>query len=350
MALRIHFTGADVGRVRIASGPDPLWEIVLSLHVLQHRDGGPVFGWWRRHALASLREPSPYGALRLLRRLAPPRGYFPDFLTPAEGSQGLDRGLRAVRATPTEQVRRELALFADRHGNAAPVRALAGGDPAALSQLVAALRWYFDVTLAPHWEPVRAAVDADRAVRLHALGRGGVAGLFETMRPVMRWEPPVLVVDYPVAQDLPLAGRGLLLVPSYFCWQTPVTLADPMLPPVLVYPVPHEPAPERAGRADRSRALAALLGGTRAAVLAAIATDPVTTGELARRTGIAAPTASEHASVLRAAGLITSQRRGSAVLHAVTPLGLALLGRADPPEIRPKLAPALDITPPTGLN
>ncbi|MGW0561714.1 hypothetical protein ACWDZ4_14150 [Streptomyces sp. NPDC003016] len=40
------------------------------------------------------------------------------------------------------------------------------------------------------------------------------------------WRPPVLEVDHPVGRDLQLEGRGLLLIPSYFCWRRPITLID----------------------------------------------------------------------------------------------------------------------------
>jgi hypothetical protein len=32
--LRIHFTGDDLGRTKIASGPHPMWELVNSLQLL----------------------------------------------------------------------------------------------------------------------------------------------------------------------------------------------------------------------------------------------------------------------------------------------------------------------------
>jgi DNA-binding transcriptional ArsR family regulator len=71
-------------------------------------------------------------------------------------------------------------------------------------------------------------------------------------------------------------------------------------------------------------ALAALVGRNRAAALGAIA-DGCTTTELAERVGISLAAASQHASVLRGAGLIASRRQGSAVLHVLTPLGAELL-------------------------
>ncbi|WP_306959389.1 winged helix-turn-helix domain-containing protein [Streptomyces afghaniensis] len=73
-------------------------------------------------------------------------------------------------------------------------------------------------------------------------------------------------------------------------------------------------------------AVTALLGRTRAAVLHTIAEHPgCTTKELAFHTGIAPASASEHASTLRAAKLITTSRHRNTALHTPTPLGIALL-------------------------
>ncbi|WP_410660056.1 ArsR/SmtB family transcription factor [Amycolatopsis sp. lyj-112] len=77
----------------------------------------------------------------------------------------------------------------------------------------------------------------------------------------------MLTARYPLDRDLHLRGRGLRLVPSYFCWDTPVALAD---------------------------------------------------DELADRLGISATAVSRHAAVLRDGGLITSTRDGAMVLHSLT--------------------------------
>ncbi|MFF3249400.1 winged helix-turn-helix domain-containing protein [Streptomyces sp. NPDC002870] len=79
-------------------------------------------------------------------------------------------------------------------------------------------------------------------------------------------------------------------------------------------------------------ALAVLLGCTRAAVLDALA-DPSgrTTKQLAQRLSISPTSASEHATALRTAGLVTSLRQANTVRHTTTPLGTTLLstGRAN---------------------
>lgn len=46
--LRIHFTAEDIARTTLAAEPDPLWEVLLSLHMLQVEDGPLAYGAWRQ--------------------------------------------------------------------------------------------------------------------------------------------------------------------------------------------------------------------------------------------------------------------------------------------------------------
>ncbi|WP_329538320.1 ArsR/SmtB family transcription factor [Streptomyces sp. NBC_01450] len=72
--------------------------------------------------------------------------------------------------------------------------------------------------------------------------------------------------------------------------------------------------------------LTALLGRTRAAVLHAIATHPgCNTAELAAVLGIGPSGASQHATVLRQAGLVTTLRHRNSAVHTPTSTGLSLL-------------------------
>jgi hypothetical protein len=64
--LRIHFTSEDLGRVRVKSDIDPLWEITNSFQMLRGRLGGQLFSEWRKGTRARL---SP--ASRLLAPLLP---------------------------------------------------------------------------------------------------------------------------------------------------------------------------------------------------------------------------------------------------------------------------------------
>ncbi len=137
--------------------------------------------------------------------------------------------------------------------------------------------------------------------------------------------------------ELELNGRGSVLVPSVFCRRITVyiSLADPDGPAVMFYPALHDLTDAYrlwAGRhlGSTQKALAALLGDTRAAALDVISTGCTTT-ELADRLGLSPATASYHVAVLRDAGMINSHRRGSTVLRTITRLGTALLnGSAEP--------------------
>ncbi|GAB7051002.1 ArsR/SmtB family transcription factor [Catenuloplanes indicus] len=316
--LRIHFTTDDLARVRLAPGPDPLWETLLSAHTLGSRAAGGIFGDWARWARPRL----PADA-RLLFQLAPPVGYSADFLTPAGGSVRLDDGIDTVLHTQRHRLRTDLAQLAGRPGSAEAVRLLADGGAAALARLGASMRGYFHATLAPIWRTIEDDVAADRAVRGRALLDGGVERLLPSIFPGARWESPVLLMPYPADRDLHLDGRGLLLVPSYFCHGLPISLLDPALPPVLVYPVTRAPA---LPAGDSPRRLDDLIGATRAEVLRRLAAGHgQSTTDLAHRLGASLPSVSEHLTVLRHAGLASTRREGRRSLHSITPLGRQML-------------------------
>ncbi|WP_460346705.1 ArsR/SmtB family transcription factor [Actinoallomurus acanthiterrae] len=298
-----------------------MWEAVLSLQLLQHRQASSLFDGWRRRVRGN-----PGTWARLLLPLAPNAAYFPDFLTPSGGTAALEEGIDAVLSTPVRRMRSELRLLSGHRRLPGWTTGLVHRDTTALARLGDALRSYHAMALRPFWSSVRSAVDADRDRRSRALLENGVEGMLAGFSPTMRWRAPVLECDYPVERDLHLEGRGLLLIPAFFCLRTPVALADPSLSPALVYPIEHESAvaPDDVCHARAERALEALLGRTRAAVLCSIA-EGCTTTELGRRAGISVPSASQHATVLRNARLIVTRRYGSAVIHTLTPLGTELI-------------------------
>jgi len=259
-----------------------------------------------------------------------PGGYYPDFLTPAAGSEGLDAGIDAVLSTPQERLREELDLLGGRRATVpAWMPDLRNGATKTVAQLGQALRTYHRTVIEPIWPEACAHVEADRAKRARALLEGGVDALLNSFRPIMTWNRPVLELAVPYSGDLYLDGRGLLLIPSYMSWHHPDTLRDTELPPVLVYPVQHDlvlTARTRAGDGN----LAALLGPTRAAILDAIDAGR-STGELARRVGVSAGSISQHTSVMRDAGLILTNRVGRSVVHTLTPIGSAVLNASGDP-------------------
>lgn len=318
--LRIHFTGDDIARTRIAPGSDPLWELVLAMHMLRGQRGDLLFADWRRAAMAALQHVRLSGQLRLLSALMPTFGYFPDFLTPAAAARGLEHGLDAIRATPVSVLARDLRRLAAPTAVEPAIRGLARGEVNNLIRLTATMYAFHCAAIAPHHAVAEAAIRRDRAIRLTAMAEGGVEGMLASLRPRMAWAAGELLVPGHRDQQLELGGRGLLLVPSYFCLHQPMTMFDPSLPPVLIYPV------DRTATTilGVNRRLAPLIGSRRAAILEAIDTGCSTT-ELARRVGVSPASASEHNTILRDAGLVTSHRDRNRVIHQLTPLGLALL-------------------------
>ncbi|GAB3878239.1 winged helix-turn-helix domain-containing protein [Kibdelosporangium lantanae] len=323
MSLLIHFSDADLGRTTVAEAPDPMWEGLLSLHALQTSDVDPVIRPWRgRVELTS--------ATRALFGVAPPRGYSPDFLTPDEGAAGLEAGLDAVLGTPTARLRADIERLAGERSVPGWARQLATGNHAVLRELVEGLRTFHRTALAPYWPGLVEGVHDDRCARARTMLGTGVVGLLSTLHPLLTWHGRTLELHGGhVSGDLVLAGRGLRLVPSFFCHGVPTVLADPALPPVLVYPIAmdlHQLMPSTTGTGEPGAALAALLGKTRAQLLVA-ATKGRTTTELGRYAGISTPSASYHASILRDAGLIETHRDGNAVRHTLTGLGAHLVAQ-----------------------
>ncbi|GAB2593557.1 winged helix-turn-helix domain-containing protein [Streptomyces capparidis] len=328
MVYRIHFTAEDLARTRVARSPWPLWELALAVRGLQSRDNPARMGHWRREVLGDL----PPQA-RALFELIPPNGEAPRFLTPAVPGS-VAEVVEQVRSTPARRVRAELAELAAKGRLPSWAHRLAD-DRQALSALADTLAQVHARAIAPYCAQVRAELDSDHALRARELVDGGVERLLAGLFPGrVRWRPPVLELALAGGAEgnLYLRGQGLLLKPSAFLYAGPVVDAEREPQPVVGYPARYEESlPLGAGaltaRPERpANALVSLLGRTRATVLSTVAERPgCTTTELAAIAGIALASASEHAAVLRQAGLIITQRHRNTALHSPTVTGMALL-------------------------
>ncbi|MFI6924680.1 ArsR/SmtB family transcription factor [Nonomuraea spiralis] len=329
--LKIVFTGEDLARVRIASRVDELWEMAMSLHVLQRPGGGDDMASWRRRARSDL---AGSGLLRPVREtlapLMPIKAYFPDFLTPYEAQNGPANGLDALALTPAVRVRHEIDRLRRHVTLPGTLDELARGLRRPLRHLARLAGRYCQVAFDPQRATMEHALGRERARLTRLLTDQGVEAMLSALTPRTRWRPPVLETDYaPGRYEIHLRGRGLTLIPSYFCRFTPVALADASLPPVLIFPAPRRAPEPGPGPGD---VLSDLLGANRARVLRCVAaTDGCTTSELARRTGTSLSSASAHAQVLRRTGLITSTRHANMVIHQVSRLGATLLAHRPRP-------------------
>ncbi|MFF7652580.1 DUF5937 family protein [Streptomyces sp. NPDC007983] len=285
---RVHFSAQDLARTVVKVTERPVVETLFALDLLAHQGGGDAYASWRRRTTSRLSRRS-WSLLTLARTLRP----VPDLLHMAEDAANRDTG-------------------------------------AARQNLTATLENFHQVALAPYWDRVSVTLEADCAARGRTVLAGGIERLLSTVHPMVRWSGGVLEIPSHRRQDVHLGGAGLLLVPSLFLYDRPVLIpaASHGQPPLLAYPIAPGSAKDvlsaPVSEQDSVDALGPLVGRTRAAIMKSL-TESCTTTELGRRIGISAASASQHTSVLRSAGLITTHRRLNTALHSLTPLGAALL-------------------------
>lgn len=305
-----------------------LWEVLASVRVLRDTGDHAVHLPWVRRVREPLVEAALIGpGAGLLWQLVPAApAYVPDFLTPpAAGlTPDLESELAVLRATPAAAVRADLDLLP---GSRSPaIRDLYGDPSTGLHRIADEITRYWRIALAADWPRIRMVLEAEVYHRARRLAEDGTAGLLNDLHDRVRWEADTLSINqrYCMAADVP-DGGGLVLIPSVFVWPSVLSVAAGDLPQ-LAYPARGvatlwERAP------DPPAALAAVIGRGRARLLAEMRT-PVSTTELARRTGISAGGVSQHLGVLRAAGLVVTHRSGRAVLNARTAVADALLSAA----------------------
>lgn len=307
--LTVHFTHEDIARTHMEPMARPGAEALFALGHLERlaRQSRGV-GRWVSHARAWMaaqpcRHPGLQHALRLRDELLP-------FLL--------------ARPAP------------DRDAELAPDTRRA----------LAALAEFQKACLLPYRTSLREMLDETRLCYSDMVARLGLAATLERLQYNAKWEAGTLTVDDGTDREVFLDGQGLKLVPSAFLSGTPrlYTWREGAAeggaaerrpgPPahILVFPVcPHGLASTALVKDTQrpAKPLPQLLGRTRAAVLERL-TRPQSTSELSAALRISATTASEHTSVLRGSGLVSTTRNGGSVLHEVTALGALMLN--SPPE------------------
>jgi DNA-binding transcriptional ArsR family regulator len=338
MPWRVHFNADDLDRIVVVDTLGPLAETFLALSLLRWPDARPR---------GMLREWPEWVAPRLTPRirplvpLLPPGGRGVDLVTVVGDASTIDQGIGKLMTVPDDVLGEEIDYF-DRNWQRLPACAWTSVDargPGRIALVDATVAAY-GALIAPYWRSILAQLRAEQAVRKRILAERGGAGLLESLQSQwIRWRPPVLYVDTPTLRGLHpgrvfLHGRGIALVPSLFTGDYPsmhLSLAQEDAIPMLVFAASSilqmataRPSAASAGTDHAQAALAPLIGRTRATALCAIG-DGCTTTELAAAIGTSLAAASQHAAVLREAGLIITSRHGRAVLHTLTPLGAELL-------------------------
>jgi DNA-binding transcriptional ArsR family regulator len=321
--IEMAFTAEDLVHTRFAISP--LWEAVASVRALRDPGAHALHLPWvetARPRLAGI----DLGPIEVL--LYGRGGYTPDFLTPPPSTPlpDLDDELARLRATPPREVRRELLLRYPSRRLPAVLRPLLDDTRAELERFAELIARYWDVALAPVWPRLKGLLDADVRYRARQITEGGAWRLFRGLHREVSFAGGSLRVARSYEYQVDLAGRGLLLVPSAFAWPEVFAVIDEPWQPSLIYP-PRGVGTlwEHSHGPDASEALAALMGRSRALILAEL-DRPASTAELARRLGMGPSRVSQHLGVLRAAGLIAGHRQGRSVLYARTAPGQTLVG------------------------
>ena len=316
--IRFVFSVEDLARTRFAISP--LWEAIRSLVALQDPSSAALHLPWLRTLSGRL----DGLALEPVVALVPPRGYWPDFLTPApSGPLGrIADDLDALRRTPVGQIRHDIALFGAQHPRSRISDAWLEHPRREVRRLADTLEGFWNRAIEPAWPRIQAFLDADIAHRARRLAEGGPAALFADLHPGVAWGADHLDVVSDRDATIELEGRGLVLLPSAFQWARPATIELPPWQPTLIYPARGIATLWDEGN-DAGDGLVRLLGATRAAILGALAA-PRSTADVARLLSISAAGASHHLTTLRDAGLATARREGRTVLYVRTPVGDAL--------------------------
>jgi len=322
--LDVAFSLRDLARTRFALSP--LWEVVAGVRVLKHPAEHPLHRPWSTQAARRL---AGSGLdWQLLADLVPdPPRAIPAFVAPPPTTSVADLGLElaVLRATPPERVTESLA--GPRAPRSARTDRLRADPRRGLAELAELIEAFWEIALAPHWPRMRSLLEGDVLHRARLFAEHGADRLLGDLGSDVTWDEDTLYVGHRyVRGSRQLGGRGLLLVPSVFVWPQVFSLITPHWQPTLRYP-PRGVATLWERRSALPEALAAVVGRSRARLLAELDT-PATTTDLARRTGATAGGVSQHLSALRRAGLVDAHRSGRYVLYVRTEAAETLLAAA----------------------
>ncbi|MFE5583897.1 MarR family transcriptional regulator [Kitasatospora sp. NPDC056531] len=241
--------------------------------------------------------------------------------------------LDAVLAVPQQTFEQDLAMYGSEAELPAALARLRDDGTRGLRRITDGAWALFRSCLAPHWPEIRRQLEADIADRARTTARSGAGAMLDSLHRNARWrdEGVLECALGDLSGDFALGGRGLELRPNYFVQNGIGLLLAEGRQSLLVYPLASRGAAAAKPSPAAADGLAAVLGPARARALRAIEGGPCSTTELARLLGITPPSASAHAAALRAAGLITTQREGKQVRHALSEVGRDLL--LDNPEV-----------------
>ncbi|SDH80647.1 ArsR/SmtB family transcription factor [Nonomuraea jiangxiensis] len=319
MTLDLTFTAHDLANIRFAISP--LGEVVASVRVLKDPAAHPLLRPWADRVRRRLRDVD-WGLLSDLVPVptiviagftcTPPSTSMPDLALELATMRGAAARVRSdLDEIPGPRTKRVQELYDD------PERGL--------ERLAGEVESYWAAAMAPYWPRIRTLLEGEILHRARLLAEGGARRMLADLDDAVTWRDGTLRIRHRRASGpRSLRGLGLLLVPSVFVWPRVFSVTTPPYQPTVRY-APRGIATLWERRdVDPPRALAAVLGRTRARLLAEL-DQPASTRELAQRAGLSEPGANQHLTALRRAGLCSAHRTGRYVLYARTATAEALL-------------------------
>jgi DNA-binding transcriptional ArsR family regulator len=320
--IEMALAHVDLARLRFAHSP--IGELIASLRVLQEPRRQHMYGKW----ISAVRGQLSGLELDLLLALVPIGRYLPDFVMPppTQPWEVLADELGMVATTPPYHVRAELEqLYPDRPMPTV-LRPLYEDPARHLPAVVEAMTGYWQAAIEPVWPRLQALCMADLSYRMERFATGGIARVLEDLHPEISFMADRLCIDTPHHwhHRFDLTGTGVLLVPCVFSWPTLIVGCCGHDRPVLIYPPRGVAELCEDSRTEQTDPLRALVGRTRATLLAMLDL-PRTTTQLADQLDLSPAAISQHLKILKDTTLVTADRRGRMVLYQRTAAATALL-------------------------
>ncbi|EST34875.1 ArsR/SmtB family transcription factor [Streptomyces roseochromogenus] len=324
--LELGFGVADMANIRF--GVSPMAHVICGVAGAEHPCVGASVNhdrWWRQ-----VKRHVPSQAAPVFELVNASFKGVPTFIQETD-SQRLTDELDAILAVSETDFYEDLAFYDEEPELPRIVAELRDGGTRQLPRFTNSVWLLFQACIAPHWPDIQRLLQADIAHRARTAAEAGAGAMLNQVHQKLAWreEGALQYITPEWDASLSLGGRGLELRPNFFLQDGIAAVPTEHGPTTLNYPIgPRRPEHPSTPRTD---GLAYLIGSARARALRAIGQGSCTTAQLAKRLRITAPSASAHATALRTAGAITTEREGRQVRHALTQLGHDLL-RSNPAE------------------
>jgi DNA-binding transcriptional ArsR family regulator len=318
--IELSLEAADLARIRFAHSP--VWELMTSVRALQDRHRHHIYRRWFSTVdsrVAGLR-------IDLLTELIPATSCVPDFLTPPPTTVESDLAdeLATVASTDPGVVRAQLARLSTDRPMASRVRRLYDDPARHLGEVVEQMDRYWHAAIGPVWSRVRSIGLADVNHRTRQFAEGGVAKVLSGLHPGLLFDGDRVIVRKTLSWRKPTGGNGILLIPCVFAWPDVLITGCESAQATVCYPPRMAADVSERPPSTEDSALGAVLGRTRAAMLASLEL-PYTTTQLAQQFAMSPGSVSQHLKILTESALVDRHRRGRSVLYQRTTLATALL-------------------------